>query len=1066
VAWAGEQIQSPFKAGGLLDTIKPELPSGFIQSVVDSPCDGLSGFRFLLLIALSAKVETVFRPIIATLLFFASFAASLGGQITGASIRGLVKDSTGADVAGALIEVRTTTLPSGRRARSDTHGKFVFENLPLGKYEITVAAGGFAIASAQVVTSVSTVTHITVDLTPASVQQSVHVTSQGSSITSQPIDLASAVHQSVVTSRDLRALPLPARSFANIAYLAPGTEPVEPSDPTKARITAVSTGGSSGLNNELSVDGGDNSDDYIGGFLQNYSPDAIKEFAVRTAQEDADTGGTTAGSVIITTENGTNAWHGDEAFYDREAAFNARFPIENPAPNPKQPFSRQNYVGTLGGPIQKDRLWFFASMEGVHENASIVYSPASTVQFNALAALAADGLIPGVPSISVPPNVPIPFRDNSGMLRFDWAQSAKSTWLLRSSVDSYTTHNDLVQQGALPSTGLLTHNNYLSLLIANQVEFSPSLVGNLIINAGSLHLTQTRSSNLGFALAFPFSSTSLTVSGFETFGDNQFATPITFFPSARNQQKYQLRYDVSQARTNHSIKFGMNVIHEPVLGGAFPENTETLYQFSHNPTYYLTYPSQLASDMQAGASTSNPGGDFSQNVQRLALYAEDSWGASPNLTFNFGLRYSTTWGLLTGSGRSQAYNPGYLTLAALGIPFVAGVPHDDHRQIAPRLSVAYAPGSDGKTVVRAGFGLYFSDLAQNGWVTALQAVNSIPGSCVDPVQNPGGSENHGCLAGAASGGTANLIDPHYRTPYAIHISAGVQHAFSTNWAGSADFVHEQGNHAYRAYTYTGGSNLLTPQLPADDPDQANYVPDVNVFHSDNRSGYNGLLVHLQGNVSKRLSLVANYTFSKAQTWGCTLGELFDYVNGVCNPLRPFAPGDYGPSGEDVGHRFVLAGTWRTVGGVELSNLTQVETARPFTITTADNTNRIAINGVPTTLDQFRGTPYIQADLRVGRPISIAERWSLIPFVELFNLFNRNNPGANYVTNIATLPVPGGQALAGNITNICTNATCTITQPITSPNQLRVAGGALGDFFGPGTTVGIPFAAQVGVRLTF
>jgi hypothetical protein len=125
-----------------------------------------------------------------------------------------------------------------------------------------------------------------------------------SSITSETIDTSSAVRGGVVGSQDLESLPLPARSFANIAYLVPGTEPVEPSDPTKARITAVSTGGSSGLNNELSVDGADNSDDWIGGFLQNFSPDGIQEFAVRTSNEDADTGWTTAGSVVITTKHG------------------------------------------------------------------------------------------------------------------------------------------------------------------------------------------------------------------------------------------------------------------------------------------------------------------------------------------------------------------------------------------------------------------------------------------------------------------------------------------------------------------------------------------------------------------------------------------------------------------------------------------------------------------------------------------------------------------------------------------------------------------------------------------
>jgi hypothetical protein len=133
---------------------------------------------------------------------------------------------------------------------------------------------------------------------------------------------------------------------------------------------------------------------------------------------------------------------------------------------------------------------------------------------------------------------------------------------------------------------------------------------------------------------------------------------------------------------------------------------------------------------------------------------------------------------------------------------------------------------------------------------------------------------------------------------------------------------------------------------------------------------------------------------------------------------------------------------------------------------ADNSDRILINGVRTTLDEFRGTPYIQADLRVSRPFNFHDRWSLIPFVEFFNLFNRNNPGANYVTNVSLLPVPPSQAQTGNITAVCTNPACTATQPLTSINPLRVPSGALGDFFGPGTTVGIPFAAQLGLRLTF
>ena len=999
------------------------------------------------------------RFLLAVLLL--NFPLCARAQGVSGAIRGTIVDASAARVVGAEIDMRHSGSSLTRHVTSDRKGDFRVEGLLPGWWHVDVSEVGFATASSDVNIPVSSTQDVVVTMRLFALRDSVGINATASSITTQPLDGTSDVHQSVVTSADLEALPLPARSFANIAYLAPGTEPVEPSDPTKARITAVSTGGSSGLNNELSVDGADDSDDYIGGFLQNISPDAIAEFAIRTAQEDAETGNTTAGSVVITTRSGNDEFHGGAAFYERAADLNARYPIENPAPDPKQPFSRQNYVATFSGPILKERVWFFSAFESVHENASIAYSPASATQFQALASLAAEGLIPGVPSITVPRDVPVPFRDYFGSSRFDYTQSHRSSWYLRGSVDTYTTHNNLVQQATLPSTGLLSHNNYLSMVLGNQFVFSPRLLGNLVVAGAGLHLTQVRNSDLGFALAFPFSSTSQTISGFETYGDNQFATPITYFPSMRNQEKYQFRYDMSYARADHALKFGVNFIHEPVLGGAFPNSPETLYSFPENPTYYLVHPAQFALDYAAGASTSGvDGGTFSQNVQRLAFYGQDSWHLG-SVTLNYGMHYSTTFGLFNASGRSQMDNPGYLTLQALGIPLVAGAPHDDRAQIAPRVGFTYAPRGSQATVIRGGLGLYFDDLAQNGWATAFQAVNTPPAPCVDPLgslQNAGPSDTSGCVAGDASGGRASLIDPGYRTPYAIHVSGGVQHSFNANWSMTGDFIHEQGNHGYRSYSYSGGTNLFTPQLAVDDSDQATYVPDVSVFHSDNRSSYNGLLLHLQGVIGHRASLIANYTFSKAQTWGCVLGELFDYVNGVCDPLNAFAAGDYGPSGEDVRHRFVLAGTLKAVAGLEVSGLTQAESARPFTITTPDNTQRVDVNGQPTTLDEFRATPYLQSDVRISRPIALSrvklDGATVMPFVEMFNVFNRNNPGANYVTNAASIP--------DCVVLTASSANCTAS----NVKRLGIPGGALGDFFGPGTTVGIPFAAQLGLRVSF
>jgi hypothetical protein len=680
----------------------------------------------------------------------------------------------------------------------------------------------------------------------------------------------------------------------------------------------------------------------------------------------------------------------------------------------------------------------------------------------------------------------------------DWTQSSKSNWFLRTSQDSYVTRNALVAQGTLPSTGLLTHNNYWNAALSNTYAFSPSWLGNLVVDASLLHLTQTRNSDLGFALAFPFSSTALTISGFETFGDNQFATPITLFPDLRNQDKYQFRYDVTHLTGDHALKFGVDFIHEPVLSGAFASTAETLASYVNNPTFYVQNPGVFgvfnpqctgfsASDGSTCSFTPASDGSFSQNIQRLGIYVEDSWRATRQLTVDYGLRYQTTWGLFTGSGRSEADNAAFVTLKALQIPVVPSLPQDYRKQIAPRLGMAYSPRQNGKTVIRAGFGMFYDDLAQNGWATAFQGVNNSTFT-TGPCSLTGGPGTYalagaGCLVGGGTA-TGNLIGSRYTTPYAIHITGGAQHAFNQQWLVSADYVHEQGNHGYRAFPYTSGTDLFTPLVPTSDPnyavDQANVVPNVNVFESDNRSSYNALMLHLQGNMH-RFNLVANYTLSKAQTWGCLLGELFDYVDGVCQvpfgfpnagTLTAFGPGDYGPSGEDVRHRAVLAGTVHLPGGFELTTVNQIESARPITITSADATSRIFVNGAYTSLDEFRGTPYIQSDLRVTRPIKINDRWRVDPFIEFFNLFNRNNPGANFAVNVVQLPVPAAQMAPNpvtgitNLTSVCTNASCSQTVPITSLKQLEIPEGGLGDFFGPGTTVGIPFAAQIGARVTF
>ncbi|HXT23749.1 MAG TPA: TonB-dependent receptor [Candidatus Eisenbacteria bacterium] len=976
-----------------------------------------------------------------------------------------VRDTSGAALASATVELSDPSSGSSLSLTADSFGGARFQSIAPATYSLTVTAAGFTKQTQKIAVAVGSQPTVRVILHPEAVRQSVEVRDRGPSLASQPLETTSSTVQTVITTNDIDEVPLSARSFANIALMAPFTAPVEPSDPTKARITAVSFGGSSGLNIDFSVDGGDNNDDFIGGFLQNYSVDAIEEFVVRSAQFGAETSRTNGGSIILSTRRGSNDWHGSASYYYRGQSLNARNPLDNPEPDPKQPFARQNGVATIGGPLRGDKLWMFSSYEYVDENASVAYSANSQAEFQSLSQLAADGLIPGVPSITVPTSVPVPFRDTLFTARVDWTQSERSQWFLRGSLDRNHTQNDLVQQAALPSTGSTTTSNYFNILLGQQIRFSPNWSGALTLETSNFHHIKQRNSDIGLALAFPFSANFHTTSGFETFGDNQFATEISAFPVVRDQQKYQFRYDVVHSVGRHAVRFGVNLIHEPVLRGALAASAEHLVQFAQDPSFYQLNPAQFVADYNCTAAalpgttcddTGAGDGTFAQSLRRLGFYAEDSWRVTPSLTINAGLRYDTTFGLFTASGRDQTLNPAFSTLQALGISLVSGIPHDDRKALAPRLGLAYTPGNSGRTVLRAGVGLYYNDLAQNGWVDAFTAVNQAITPCTTyDLTNPA------CLPGGGDGGQGALIDPHYHSPYALQASAGVEHDFARNWRIGVTYEHQQGVRQYRRYEYVAGFTLPAAS------------PNISLLRTDNRSSYNGLAVQLQHRFSNRFELTANYVLASATTWGAVVGELFDYVNGVSNPLKAFGPGDHGPSGEDIRHRFVLIGTLQLPWRFELSTLSQFESARPFTMATpADILNdgfsgndRAVINGVMTSLDQFRGTPFYQVDLRVSRNIALGERVTLRPFAEFFNLFNRRNPGNNYVGDISALPTPVNSLT--NATAFCLDGpACAQTAPIASYRQLRVPAGALGDFFGPGTTVGIPFAAQLGIKLSF
>ena len=179
---------------------------------------------------------------------------------------------------------------------------------------------------------------------------------------------------------------------------------------------------------------------------------------------------------------------------------------------------------------------------------------------------------------------------------------------------------------------------------------------------------------------------------------------------------------------------------------------------------------------------------------------------------------------------------------------------------------------------------------------------------------------------------------------------------------------------------------------------------------------------------------------------------------MCDALNPFGTGDYGPSGEDLRNRFVLVGVFYLPARFQLSTLMQFESARPLTLTTGvdvngtgdDSQNRAVINGGPTSLDQFRGTPYMQVDLRIARPFQVGDRWNILPFIEFFNLFNRTNPGNNYITDSSALPNPVNDLY--NATQVCGGKGC-VPIILNKPEAIPIPSRSLGRLLRPGHDCG-------------
>src|SRR5207253_8532750 len=305
------------------------------------------------LIALSSLLRLAASPVIP--------------QTAGASLAGRVTDESGGALPGVTVTATQSATGFNRSVVTGSDGSYRFPSLPVGTYTVNADLSGFSsVTTRNVELIVAQERELNVTLTQAAVKEQITVTA------SSPLVETTPAVSTVISQTQMENLPLNGRQFANLGSLAPGTTLSVNADPTKPGQLTIALNGGSGRNVNFLVDGGDNTDDTIGGALQNFNIEAVQEFNIQTQQYKAEFGRTTGGVLTVVTKTGTNAFEGSAYEFYRDKSLNEKTNSEKLAGVGKSPYRRNQYGASIGGPIIKDRAHFFVTAERTERPTSYI----------------------------------------------------------------------------------------------------------------------------------------------------------------------------------------------------------------------------------------------------------------------------------------------------------------------------------------------------------------------------------------------------------------------------------------------------------------------------------------------------------------------------------------------------------------------------------------------------------------------------------------------------------------------------------------------------------------------
>jgi hypothetical protein len=636
------------------------------QAMFSSPRPG-ARFTLLALVALSAL-----------LLCSVAFAQT---SVSNGSISGTVTDASGAVVPNAKV---TMTGPTGQTVHATTSGAGTYSSGALvpGTYSVRAEAKGFKTMQLSVDVQVNNTANVSIKLEIG--QESTVVEVQASEV---GVNTEQAEVQGVLTASQISNLPVNGRNFLDLAQLEPGVQIQDGSnfDPTKVGYSSVSFGGRFGRTARINVDGVDVSDETVGTTTEDIPASSIQEFSLAQSSLDLSNDLTSSGAVNVTTKSGTNAFHGEAFGFFRDSAVAANLPApDNPLTGQRipTPFQRNQEGADLGGPLMKDKLFFFLDGE-------------RTLQHQAAPVLQA------APYQAFSGTFQSPFKEDelTGRLdysltktarlfgRFNYFQNSADATFFPSSFSVYNNkdYTRNIVAGLDFNTGRFTHT----------IRFSYLKFQNQIVDAVT-----------GTSLPFANLGVNIFIGSFSS-GPNELA------PQSTPQSDHQIKYDGSRIMGKHILRYGFGFNH--IQGGGFASFFGTAPQISGTTPPPDGNPlddhiSQVLASNGQGFSTTQPALGFPAGGlgpdNRLSFYIGDSWKVRSNLTVALGLRWERD------TGRTDSDLPAIAPINQF-FPGHGNAVNNPNRNFAPQLGIAWDPKGDGKTVVRGGIGLYYENVIFN-----------------------------------------------------------------------------------------------------------------------------------------------------------------------------------------------------------------------------------------------------------------------------------------------------------------------------------------------------------------